>query len=70
MEDEGGEEPPAPGTEEDAPLKSLVRPAASSSQVSSEAGAPVIPECETQGNGCVMVLLAQHLPRHSLLGHS
>ncbi|XP_027552164.1 formin-binding protein 4 isoform X1 [Neopelma chrysocephalum] len=32
MEDEGGEEPPAPGTEEDAPLKSLVRPAASSSQ--------------------------------------
>ncbi|XP_058685457.1 formin-binding protein 4 isoform X2 [Poecile atricapillus] len=33
MEDEGGEEPPAPGTEEDAPLKSLVRPAASSSQV-------------------------------------
>ncbi|NXV97651.1 FNBP4 protein, partial [Calonectris borealis] len=34
MEDEGGEEPPAPGTEEDAPLKPLLRPAASSSQVS------------------------------------
>ncbi|XP_074442598.1 formin-binding protein 4 isoform X4 [Larus michahellis] len=32
MEDEGGEEPPAPGTEEDAPLKPLLRPAASSSQ--------------------------------------
>lgn len=46
MEDEGGEEPPAPGTEEDAPLKSLVRPAASSSQVSSGARAPLISECE------------------------
>lgn len=34
MEDEGGEEPPAPGTEEDAPLKSLLRPAASSTPVS------------------------------------
>jgi len=33
MEDEGGEEPPAPGTE-DAPLKPLLRPAAGSSQVS------------------------------------
>ncbi|XP_054684102.1 formin-binding protein 4 isoform X2 [Grus americana] len=32
MEDEGGEEPPAPGTEEDAPLKPLLRPAASTSQ--------------------------------------
>ncbi|KAM6254820.1 formin-binding protein 4 isoform 1-T1 [Spheniscus humboldti] len=32
MEDEGGEEPPAPGTEEDAPLKPLLRPAPSSSQ--------------------------------------
>ncbi|XP_074004769.1 formin-binding protein 4 [Numenius arquata] len=32
MEDEGGEEPPAPGTEEDAPLKPLLRPAASSGQ--------------------------------------
>ncbi|XP_075281322.1 formin-binding protein 4 isoform X2 [Opisthocomus hoazin] len=31
MEDEGGEEPPAPGTE-DAPLKPLLRPAAGSSQ--------------------------------------
>ncbi|XP_074774436.1 formin-binding protein 4 isoform X1 [Athene noctua] len=31
MEDEGGEEPPAPGTEEDAPLKPLLRPTASSS---------------------------------------
>ncbi|NXV53113.1 FNBP4 protein, partial [Uria aalge] len=38
MEDEGGEEPPAPGTEEDAPLKPLLRPAASSSQVSGGAG--------------------------------
>lgn len=38
MEDEGGEEPPAPGTEEDAPLKPLLRPAVSSSQVSSGAG--------------------------------
>lgn len=34
MEDEGGEEPPAPGTEEDAPLKPLPRPVASSTQVS------------------------------------
>ncbi|NXN77256.1 FNBP4 protein, partial [Bombycilla garrulus] len=42
MEDEGGEEPPAPGTEEDAPLKSLVRPAASGSQVSGAARAPPI----------------------------
>ncbi|KAM9266949.1 formin-binding protein 4 [Cariama cristata] len=32
MEDEGGEEPPAPGTEEDTPLKPLLRPAAGSSQ--------------------------------------
>ncbi|KAF1469436.1 Formin-binding protein 4, partial [Eudyptula minor novaehollandiae] len=38
MEDEGGEEPPAPGTEEDAPLKPLLRPAPSSSQVSGGAG--------------------------------
>ncbi|CAM9484721.1 unnamed protein product, partial [Bubo scandiacus] len=36
MEDEGGEEPPAPGTEEDAPLKPLLRPAASSSSSSSQ----------------------------------
>ncbi|XP_065491334.1 formin-binding protein 4 isoform X2 [Caloenas nicobarica] len=36
MEDEGGEEPPAPGTEEDAPLKSLLRPAASSTPVAAE----------------------------------
>lgn len=43
MEDEGGEEPPAPGTEEDAPLKSLVRPTASSSQVSREARSLLIP---------------------------
>lgn len=34
MEDEGGEEPPAPGTEEDALLKPLLRPAVSRSQVS------------------------------------
>ncbi|XP_067151955.1 formin-binding protein 4 isoform X4 [Apteryx mantelli] len=32
MEDEGGEEPPAPGTEEDAPLKPLLRPAVSTGQ--------------------------------------
>ncbi|XP_031966587.1 formin-binding protein 4 isoform X1 [Corvus moneduloides] len=38
MEDEGGEEPPAPGTEEDAPLKSLVRPTASSSQAAVDPG--------------------------------
>lgn len=43
MEDEGGEEPPAPGTEEDAPLKSLVRPAASSSQATVDPSpAPVL----------------------------
>lgn len=36
MEDEGGEEPPAPGTEEDAPLKPLLRPAVSSSQGAAE----------------------------------
>ncbi|NXK44009.1 FNBP4 protein, partial [Chauna torquata] len=41
MEDEGGEEPPAPGTEEDAPLKPLLRPAVSSSQVSGSAGSRV-----------------------------
>uniref|UniRef100_A0A8D0EGE9 Formin-binding protein 4 n=1 Tax=Strix occidentalis caurina TaxID=311401 RepID=A0A8D0EGE9_STROC len=38
MEDEGGEEPPAPGTEEDAPLKPLLRPAASSSSSSQVSG--------------------------------
>ncbi|KAM6075085.1 LOW QUALITY PROTEIN: formin-binding protein 4 [Chlamydotis macqueenii] len=37
MEDEGGEEPPAPGTEEDAPLKPLPRPAAGSGQGAGEA---------------------------------
>ncbi|XP_037257661.1 LOW QUALITY PROTEIN: formin-binding protein 4 [Falco rusticolus] len=43
MEDEGGEEPPAPGTEEDAPLKPLLRPAASSSQGAVEPGpAPLL----------------------------
>lgn len=52
MEDEGGEEPPAPGTEEDAPLKSLVRPAASSSQVSTGSRAPLISECETGKWAC------------------
>ncbi|KAM6274078.1 formin-binding protein 4 isoform 2-T2 [Porphyrio hochstetteri] len=36
MEDEGGEEPPAPGTEEDALLKPLLRPAASASQGATE----------------------------------
>uniref|UniRef100_A0A8C6ZWZ9 Formin-binding protein 4 n=1 Tax=Nothoprocta perdicaria TaxID=30464 RepID=A0A8C6ZWZ9_NOTPE len=41
MEDEGGEEPPAPGTE-DAPLKPLLRPAVGSSQVSSGAPAPLL----------------------------
>uniref|UniRef100_A0A8C8AG12 Formin-binding protein 4 n=1 Tax=Otus sunia TaxID=257818 RepID=A0A8C8AG12_9STRI len=40
MEDEGGEEPPAPGTEEDAPLKPLLRPAASSSSSSQGAVEP------------------------------
>ncbi|XP_017589232.1 PREDICTED: LOW QUALITY PROTEIN: formin-binding protein 4, partial [Corvus brachyrhynchos] len=35
---EVGEEPPAPGTEEDAPLKSLVRPTASSSQATVDPG--------------------------------
>ncbi|NWV98077.1 FNBP4 protein, partial [Machaerirhynchus nigripectus] len=43
--------PPPPRTEEDAPLKSLVRPAASSSQVSREARSPLIPECENLGKG-------------------
>ncbi|NXL62049.1 FNBP4 protein, partial [Chordeiles acutipennis] len=43
MEDEGGEEPPAPGTEEDAPLKPLPRPAASSSQVSRGVSGRVMP---------------------------
>ncbi|XP_040465533.1 LOW QUALITY PROTEIN: formin-binding protein 4 [Falco naumanni] len=43
MEDEGGEEPPAPGTEEDAPLKPLLRPAAGSSQGAVEPGpAPLL----------------------------
>ncbi|XP_072194096.1 formin-binding protein 4 isoform X3 [Excalfactoria chinensis] len=36
MEDEGGEEPPAPGTEEDALLKPLLRPAVSRSQGAAE----------------------------------
>ncbi|NWH48681.1 FNBP4 protein, partial [Fregata magnificens] len=40
---EGGEEPPAPGTEEDAPLKPILRPAASSSQVSSSTGSQAKP---------------------------
>ncbi|XP_030339455.1 formin-binding protein 4 isoform X2 [Strigops habroptila] len=45
MEDEGGEEPPAPGTEEDAPLKPLPRPAAASStQAAAEPSpAPLLP---------------------------
>lgn len=47
MEDEGGEEPPAPGTEEDAPLKPLPRPAATSSTQVSAAAAP--------GHGRVLV---------------
>ncbi|XP_032073997.1 formin-binding protein 4 isoform X2 [Thamnophis elegans] len=36
MEDEGDEEPPAPGTEEDAVLKPLLRPAVANSQTNSE----------------------------------
>ncbi|XP_034982288.2 formin-binding protein 4 isoform X2 [Zootoca vivipara] len=36
MEDDGDEEPPAPGTEEDAVLKPLIRPAVANSQASSE----------------------------------
>ncbi|KAM6459404.1 formin-binding protein 4 isoform 3-T3 [Liasis olivaceus] len=36
MEDEGDEEPPAPGTEEDAVLKPLLRPAVANSQINSE----------------------------------
>ncbi|XP_062972881.1 formin-binding protein 4 isoform X3 [Elgaria multicarinata webbii] len=36
MEDEGDEEPPAPGTEEDAVLKPLLRPAVANSQTSSD----------------------------------
>ncbi|XP_021258311.1 formin-binding protein 4 isoform X2 [Numida meleagris] len=36
MEDEGGEEPPAPGTEEDALLKPLLRPAVGRSQGAAE----------------------------------
>lgn len=39
MEDEESEEPPAPGTEEDAPLKPLFRPAVTSSQSNSEGSA-------------------------------
>ncbi|KAG6923527.1 formin binding protein 4, partial [Chelydra serpentina] len=39
MEDEESEEPPAPGTEEDAPLKPLLRPAVTSSQSNSEGSA-------------------------------
>uniref|UniRef100_A0A8B9J1E5 Formin-binding protein 4 n=1 Tax=Amazona collaria TaxID=241587 RepID=A0A8B9J1E5_9PSIT len=41
MEDEGGEEPPAPGTEEDAPLKPLPRPAATSSTQAAVEPSPV-----------------------------
>ncbi|KAM9015409.1 formin-binding protein 4 isoform 3-T3 [Ara ararauna] len=41
MEDEGGEEPPAPGTEEDAPLKPLPRPAATSSTQAAAEPSPV-----------------------------
>ncbi|CAI5762872.1 formin-binding protein 4 isoform X1 [Podarcis lilfordi] len=36
MEDDGDEEPPAPGTEEDAVLKPLLRPAVANSQANSE----------------------------------
>ncbi|XP_063145063.1 formin-binding protein 4 isoform X3 [Candoia aspera] len=39
MEDEGDEEPPAPGTEEDAVLKPLLRPAVANSQINSETSA-------------------------------
>ncbi|XP_061227014.1 formin-binding protein 4 isoform X3 [Neopsephotus bourkii] len=41
MEDEGGEEPPAPGTEEDAPLKPLPRPAATGSTQPAADASPV-----------------------------
>lgn len=66
MEDEGGEEPPAPGTEEDAPLKPLLRPAASSSQVSGSAGSQAKPglgqsnraRSATSPRGCVPPTLA------------
>ncbi|XP_078239609.1 formin-binding protein 4 isoform X2 [Pogona vitticeps] len=36
MEDEGDEEPPAPGTEEDAVLKPLLRPTVANNQINSE----------------------------------
>lgn len=52
MEDEGGEEPPAPGTEEDAPLKPLLRPAASSSQVSGGAGSWAKPGLSQSPSPC------------------
>ncbi|XP_065541672.1 formin-binding protein 4 isoform X3 [Lathamus discolor] len=41
MEDEGGEEPPAPGTEEDAPLKPLPRPAATAGTQAAAEASPV-----------------------------
>ncbi|NWX20078.1 FNBP4 protein, partial [Aegotheles bennettii] len=69
MEDEGGEEPPAPGTEEDAPLKPLLRPAAGSGQVSGSAGGTgaVLGEpgwCWR--TGAVPVLWAQGAPTQGL----
>lgn len=47
MEDEESEEPPAPGTEEDAPLKPL-RPAVTSSQSNSGGSAPAAPSTKPQ----------------------
>lgn len=74
MEDEGGEEPPAPGTEEDAPLKPLLRPAASSSQVSSSAVSRAKPDLgqshcpvSSVGRGRGRALIRPHLGAPSLL---
>uniref|UniRef100_A0A8D0BX39 Formin-binding protein 4 n=1 Tax=Salvator merianae TaxID=96440 RepID=A0A8D0BX39_SALMN len=47
MEDEGDEEPPAPGTEEDAVLKPLLRPAVANSQTNSETSIPAPPAAKS-----------------------
>lgn len=61
MEDEESEEPPAPGTEEDAPLKPLLRPAVTSSQV--RAGSDCCP-----GRAPDRVCCVKQEARHYLAG--
>ncbi|XP_044294187.1 formin-binding protein 4 isoform X2 [Varanus komodoensis] len=52
MEDEGDEEPPAPGTEEDAVLKPLPRPVVANSQTNSETSISAPPSAKSLKRKC------------------